>query len=97
MGQPKLAKLPLLLIGHSQGGNFTYNYICWRPERVRAFAATKWIIPGSPKAASFQVPGILPREKMINRKNSVHHEGLHRSNRQHAKWAFLFEKGPDMI
>jgi hypothetical protein len=93
MGLPKLAKLPLLLIGHSQGGNFTYNYICWRPERVKAFAATKWMIPGTPKPASFQVPGLLVTgEKDEPGRIQSITKAFTGATGQHSKWAFLEEK-----
>ncbi len=92
--QPGPTMAPLLLIGHCQGGNFTYNYICWKPERVKAFAATKWMSPGSPKPASFQVPGLIAtgendtpgRRKYITLTFAA-------ATGRNSKWAFLYEKG----
>jgi pimeloyl-ACP methyl ester carboxylesterase len=94
LGLPKLANAPLLLVGHSQGGNFTYNYVAWRPERVKAFAATKWMIPCPMEPASFQVPGIIATAEKDEpgRIQSIAKAFIGASG-QHSKWAFLYEKG----
>ena len=33
--------LPILLYGHSAGGQFNYEFACWKPERVAAFIVNK--------------------------------------------------------
>ncbi len=38
---PELANAPLLMWGHSAGGQFNYGFACFRPGRVIAFAAIK--------------------------------------------------------
>ena len=38
---PELANAPLLMWGHSAGGQFDYGFACFRPGRVIAFAAIK--------------------------------------------------------
>ena len=38
---PELANAPLLMWGHSAGGQFNYGFACFRPNRVIAFAAIK--------------------------------------------------------
>lgn len=37
----ELATAPLALWGHSAGGQFNYNFACWKPERTLAFIANK--------------------------------------------------------
>jgi hypothetical protein len=41
IGQKDLSKLPLVMWGHSAGGQFNYNYAQWRPERIVAFTVNK--------------------------------------------------------
>jgi dienelactone hydrolase len=57
----ELAGAPLLLWGMSAGGQFNYEFVAWKPERVIAFVVNKGGIYYSallPKAAR-EVPGIL--------------------------------------
>jgi pimeloyl-ACP methyl ester carboxylesterase len=35
--RPEVTQAPLLLWGHSAGGQFNYNFACWKPERTLAF------------------------------------------------------------
>ena len=93
--EPELTQIPLLLIGYSQGGMFTFNYICWRPERIKAFAALKAIFPIlQPKTASFGVPGLLvagqtdePERIRAIAKAFLSATGTH------SEWSFLLESG----
>lgn len=39
--RPELAAAPLLLWGHSAGGQFNYNFTAWKPARVAAFILNK--------------------------------------------------------
>lgn len=58
---PEVAAAPLLLWGMSAGGQFNYELVAWKPERVIAFVVNKGGIYYSalvPPAAR-QVPGIL--------------------------------------
>ena len=58
---PELATVPFLLWGMSAGGEFNYEFVCWRPERVVAFVVNKgniYYTALAPKAAR-SVPGIL--------------------------------------
>jgi hypothetical protein len=60
-GHPELASVPLLLWGMSAGGEFNYEFVAWKPERVAAFVVNKGGIYYSallPQAAR-NVPGIL--------------------------------------
>lgn len=58
---PELANAPMLLWGMSAGGQFNYEFVAWKPERVIAFVVNKGGIYYSallPRAAR-TVPGIL--------------------------------------
>src|SRR5205814_6174977 len=58
---PEIASAPILLWGMSAGGQFNYEFVAWKPERVAAFVVNKGGIYYSallPKAAR-DVPGIL--------------------------------------
>jgi pimeloyl-ACP methyl ester carboxylesterase len=93
-GNPLLTSAPLLFWGHSQGAQFAFNYACWRPHRVKAFAAIK---PGhfqlAPQAASFQVPGLLVAGEYDDpgRIRTVAQTFIDAAGK-HSKWAILFEK-----
>lgn len=58
---PELAAAPFLLWGMSAGGEFNYEFVAWKPERVIAFVVNKgniYYTALAPKAAR-AVPGIL--------------------------------------
>lgn len=38
---PEVAEAPIALWGHSAGGQFNFNFACWKPERTIAFVANK--------------------------------------------------------
>lgn len=40
-GHPEVENAPLILWGHSAGGQFNYEFACWKPERVIAFIVNK--------------------------------------------------------
>jgi dienelactone hydrolase len=57
----ELAAAPLLLWGMSAGGEFNYEFVAWKPERVVAFVVNKgniYYTALAPRAAR-NVPGIL--------------------------------------
>lgn len=58
---PELATAPLLLWGMSAGGQFNYEFVAWKPERVAAFVVNKGGIyyTALMSQASRNVPGIL--------------------------------------
>ena len=58
---PELATAPFLLWGMSAGGEFNYEFVCWKPERVVAFVVNKGNIYYTALAskAARSVPGIL--------------------------------------
>ena len=58
---PEIATAPLLLWGMSAGGEFNYEFVAWKPERVVAFVVNKggiYYTALAPKAAR-DVPGVL--------------------------------------
>jgi len=58
---PELATVPLLLAGMSAGGEFNYEFVAWKPERVLAFVVNKGGTYYSAllKPAARQVPGLF--------------------------------------
>src|SRR6185437_15719440 len=58
---PELASAPLFLWGMSAGGQFDYEFVAWKPERVAAFVVNKGgiyysaLLPPAGRA----VPGML--------------------------------------
>jgi pimeloyl-ACP methyl ester carboxylesterase len=40
-GLESLKTSPLVIVGHSSGAMFGYNFACWKPERTAAFIAVK--------------------------------------------------------
>jgi pimeloyl-ACP methyl ester carboxylesterase len=93
--QPQLAQLPLLLMGFSQGSQFTFNYVCWHPNRVEAFAAIKaGGFALKPNEESFRVPGLLVAGQYDEPgRIRTTAQAFMGSAGKNAKWAFLFEKG----
>jgi poly(3-hydroxybutyrate) depolymerase len=58
---PEIAGAPLLLWGISAGGEFNYEFVAWKPERVLAFVVNKGGIyyTALMSPASRAVPGLL--------------------------------------
>jgi pimeloyl-ACP methyl ester carboxylesterase len=90
-GLSGLATAPLLLWGHSAGGEFNYEFACWKPERVMAFVVNKggFYYTGLAPAATRQVPGLfLIGEKDMESRNDII-KGLFMMNRRvGALWTF---------
>ena len=55
------ATAPLLLWGHSAGGEFNYEFACWKPERVLAFVVNKggYYFTHLAPPATRQIPGVF--------------------------------------
>jgi poly(3-hydroxybutyrate) depolymerase len=93
---PELEAAPLLLWGMSAGGQFNYEFVAWKPERVIAFVVNKGGIYYSallPPAAR-SVPGILfvGGKDLEFRTNTI--VGLFAVNRRAgALWALAEEPG----
>jgi poly(3-hydroxybutyrate) depolymerase len=93
---PELADAPLLLWGMSAGGEFNYEFVAWKPERVIAFVVNKggiYYTALTPEAAR-SVPGILfvGGKDLEFRTNTI--AGLFAVNRRAgALWALVEEPG----
>jgi hypothetical protein len=93
---PELGTAPLALWGISAGGEFNYEFVCWKPERVIVFVVNKGGIYYSLLAppATWEVPGIFFVGELDSpyRNNVV--EGIFCINRRFgAKWLLLEEPG----
>ena len=97
---PELANAPLLLWGMSAGGQFNYEFVAWKPERVIAFVVNKggiYYTALAPHAAR-NVPGILfvGGKDLEFRTNTI--VGLFAVNRRAgALWALAEEPGAGHI
>lgn len=94
--RPEIAQAPLLLWGHSAGGQFNYNFACWKPERTLAFVVNEGAYYYDTPATSLtrSTPAILfagEKDKPERIANITH---LFQTGRmQGALWAFCLEKG----
>jgi dienelactone hydrolase len=93
---PELATAPLLLWGMSAGGQFNYEFVAWKPERVAAFVVNKGGIYYSALLSreARNVPGILfvGGKDMDSRISTI--TGLFAVNRRGgALWALANEPG----
>lgn len=91
---PELATAPFLLWGMSAGGEFNYEFVVWRPERVVAFVVNKgniYYTALAPKAAR-SVPGNLftGGKDLEFRTNTI--TGLFAVNRRAGAWWALAEE-----
>jgi dienelactone hydrolase len=93
---PELAQTPLLLWGMSAGGEFNYEFVAWKPERVAAFVVNKGGIyyTALTSRAARNVPGILfiGGKDLDSRVHTI--TGLFEVNRRAgALWALAEEPG----
>lgn len=95
-GHPEAAAAPLLLWGHSAGGEFNYEFACWQPARVAAFVVNKggYYFTHLAPAATRAVPGIFfigERDEAF-RIESI--RGIFAVNyRAGARWRLVVENG----
>ena len=95
-GFPELANAPLVLWGHSAGGEFNYEFVNWKPEKVIAFVVNKggfyFTALGSKQARN--VPGIIfTGEKDLQSRKDIL-KGIFSINRRvGALWTFAEEPG----
>jgi dienelactone hydrolase len=93
---PELSEVPLALWGMSAGGEFNYEFVCWKPERVIAFIVNKGGVYYSSlaPAAAWEVPGVfITGEKDSPFRNNII-KGIFSINRRFgAKWIFAEEPG----
>lgn len=90
----ELSDTPLLLWGISAGGEFNYEFVCWKPERVAAFIVNKggvyYTALCSPKAR--EVPGLFFTGEQDLEFRSKIVEGIFTINRRFgALWAYVQE------
>jgi hypothetical protein len=93
-GHVELANAPILLWGHSAGGEFNYEFVCWKPDRVIAFVVNKGGFYYSALASkqARNVPGIffIAEKDIETRKDII--KGIFIMNRRvGALWAFAEE------
>lgn len=94
-----LKNLPLLMWGFSAGGEFNYEFACYRPDRVGAFVVNKGGIyyTALAPAATRQVPSMwfIGGRDMIYRKAGIH--GIYTMNRAvgATDWALDLDPGAD--
>lgn len=93
---PELKFAPLALWGMSAGGEFNYEFACWKPEKVIAFVVNKGGIYYSSLApqATWDVPAVFftGANDSPYRNNIV--KGIFSINRRFdAKWIFIEEAG----
>jgi poly(3-hydroxybutyrate) depolymerase len=93
---PELATAPLLLWGMSAGGQFNYEFVAWKPERVAAFVVNKGGIYYSALLSreARNVPGMLfvGGKDLDSRISTI--AGLFAVNRRGgALWALANEPG----
>ena len=94
--QPGIASQPLLLFGHSAGGQFNYEFACWNPSRVRAFVVNKggYYYTHLAPAGTRALPGIffIGDKDAEFRIQSI--QGIFAINRQAgAAWKLVIEPG----
>ena len=93
---PEIATAPLFLWGMSAGGEFNYEFVAWKPERVAAFIVNKdgiYYMALAPRPAR-DVPGLLfVGEKDLDSRTFTI-KGLFGVNRRAgALWALVEEPG----
>jgi poly(3-hydroxybutyrate) depolymerase len=93
---PEIASAPLFMWGMSAGGQFNYEFVAWKPERVAAFVVNKGGIYYSAllSQAARNVPGMLfvGGKDLEFRTNTI--TGLFAVNRRGgALWALADEPG----
>lgn len=91
---PELSKSPLAFWGISAGGQFSYEFACWKPERTITFVLNKggiYYTALAPKAAR-NVPGILYLgEKDSPFRNNIINGIFSINRRAQAQWALTVE------
>jgi pimeloyl-ACP methyl ester carboxylesterase len=95
-GHAELVNAPLILWGHSAGGQFNYEFVCWKPELVIAFVVNKggFYYTALTSKQARNVPGIFftGEKDMESRKDII--KGIFSVNRRvGALWAFAEEPG----
>lgn len=94
-GHRELAEAPLAFWGHSAGGQFNYNFACFRPARTLAFIANKgayYEAPSNVEVRTVPALWITGAEDTELRINNI--TSLYAINRRFgALWALTIEPG----
>lgn len=93
-GHPEVENAPLIFWGHSAGGQFNYEFACWKPERVIAFIVNKGGVyyTEEPSPETRRVPalffvGAKDADSRINNITKFFHGGRDKG----ALWALAVE------
>lgn len=95
-GHPELKEAPLAFWGMSAGGEFNYEFACWKPERVISFIVNKGGVYYTALAseATRKVPGVFLTGEIDNPYRNEIVEGIFSVNRRFgAQWIFAEEPG----
>jgi dienelactone hydrolase len=87
--------LPLLFFGFSAGGQYNYEFACWRPEKVLSFVVNKggYYQTGIAPIETHKVPGIffIGEDDKYYRNDMI--QGIYSINRNFgANWTLIIEK-----
>ena len=87
--------LPLLFFGFSAGGQYNYEFACWRPEKVLSFVVNKggYYQTGIAPIETHKVPGIffIGEDDKYYRNDMI--QGVYSVNRNFgANWTLIIEK-----
>jgi len=94
-GKPALDNMPLILWGTSAGGQFNYEFACWRPHKVLSFVVNKggYYHTCIASKATQNTPGLFffAEHDLYYRKNII--KGIFSVNRRlGALWTLIEEK-----
>ncbi|MBN1820134.1 MAG: hypothetical protein JXR31_11220 [Prolixibacteraceae bacterium] len=94
-GKKEWVDLPLILWGHSAGGQFNYEFACWKPEKVLTFIVNKggFYHTAIAPEATRKIPAIffMGENDLYYRKDMI--KGIYSVNRRlGAIWTLVEEK-----
>jgi len=90
--RPELQNVPIAILGHSEGGIFAYNFACWLPSRVIAFATIKGGYYDNLDSQAKAIPGLIIAGALDNEYRLRRLRELFDSNAwPSSKWAYLCE------
>ncbi len=93
--RPEVATTPLLMWGHSAGGQFNYNFAAWKPQRVMGFIINKGAYyderatPGVRKVPALCIAGEKDTELRVTNITKLYED----NRRLGALWGLLIEPG----
>ncbi|MDB6095318.1 MAG: dienelactone hydrolase [Verrucomicrobia bacterium] len=90
---PELENVPLYLLGFSAGGQFSYSFACFRPDRTAAFVSNKGGIYLTPAtAAAREIPGLfIVGEKDTATRRTAARKVYLENRKLGAKWCMASE------